>query len=737
MFSSKLQKSVSGRRIAHAGAPLLATSAIAAAVGGTGALAAPEGAADATTGLVIEEIVVMARQRAENIQEVPISMSAVGGNALEAARIDTLQEIEHSVPNLVFGETGTSGETHVGLRGIGDFSRNIGFDTRVGVYIDGVFAGQSLAVDQGLVDVAQVEVLRGPQGTLFGKNSSSGVINIVSKNPVLEETSGEFQIGGGNHENIYGSAIVNLPLGQKAAARFSVVAQNQDGYVENLATDKDVLSNDHLMARGRLRVMPSDNLDVVFSFDIRDQDNDILFLEPEPEFELGTNPAAAERFVVDQDGPLIDDNNGWGVGLAADYDFDDGYVLTSITGYREVDRRVGSDEDATSVYALHVQFFEDEFKHFTQELRLASPDDRALRYVVGGYYFWQKGTQLRDVVLGPGFGAPADTLGARSEGEVKTRSWAAFVNANFDVTDRLTLSGGLRFTNEKKDAELTQSSLPAFGLANFTNFMDDFSEDSLTATANVTYALTAGANAYFTYSRGEKSGGWNVDFVGNASDLPFDEETVDNFELGIKSDLLDNRLRLNLSAFYAEYSDFQVFQFQFNGFTTNLIVSNAASVTTQGFEAEGVAYLSDDFEVAFGLGYADAEFDDFPGGAVDEMGLPSNVAGNALPRAPKLTASITGTYSFTVGEMEGRARLNYTRRSKQYFNPDNLAAQKAYGLLNASIDLDINETWSVAVWGRNLTNTEYRTNRGVSFLGVPFSLFAQPRTYGAELTVRF
>lgn len=730
-LSSKLNNQTEDRAASFKGL-MLATTALAAAMSSTGTMAQ-----QTEPSAAIEEIVVMARQREENIQEVPISMSAVSGNTLKAARIDTLQEIEYSVPNLIFGETGTSGETHVGLRGIGDFSRNIGFDTRVGVYIDGVFAGQSLAVDQGLVDVAQVEVLRGPQGTLFGKNSSSGVINIISKKPELEESSGEFQIGGGNYENIYGSAIVNLPLGEKAAARFSVVAQNQDGYVENLATEKDLLSNDHLTARGRIRVIPNENLDVVLSFDVRDQDNDILFLEPEPEFEMVANPAAAERFVVDQDGPLIDDNDDWGVGLNMDYDFGDGYVLTSITGYRKSKRRVGSDEDATGVYALHVKFFEDEFKHFTQELRLASPGDRDFRYVIGGYYFWQKGTQFRDVVIGPGFGAPADTLAARSEGEVKTKSWAAFVNANYDITHRLTLSGGLRFTNEKKDTDLTQFSLPAFGLANFDNFVDDFSEDSLTATANLTYALTDSANAYFTYSRGQKSGGWNVDFVGDVSALPFSEETVDSFEIGVKSDLLDKRLRLNLSAFYAEYSDFQVFQFQFTGVTTNLIVSNAASVTTQGFEAEGVAYLTDDFEVAFGLGYADAEFDDFPGGAVDGMGQPVNVAGNALPRAPKLTGSITGTYTFDIAGMEGRARLNYTYRSKQYFNPDNVAEQKGYGLLNASIDLDINETWSVAIWGRNITDTEYRTNRGVSFLGVPFSLFAQPRTYGGELTVRF
>ena len=234
---------------------------------------------------VIEEIVVTARHREESIQSVPISMSAVSGAFIEEMRINTMQGLEHSVPNLVFGETGTSGETHIGIRGIGDFSRNIGFDTRVGVYIDGVFAGQSLAVDQGLVDVAQVEVLRGPQGTLFGKNSSSGAINILSNKPVIGETAGELRLGGGNMDHIYGQAILNVPLGESAAARFSLVSQTRDGYISNILTGTNLMTGDHTLGRLRLRYQPRDALDVNFSFDFREQDNDLLFLEPDDTYE--------------------------------------------------------------------------------------------------------------------------------------------------------------------------------------------------------------------------------------------------------------------------------------------------------------------------------------------------------------------------------------------------------------------------------------------------------------------
>lgn len=678
-------------------------------------------------------IVVTARQRAEDVQEVPISISTIGGDALVEGRIDTLQEIEYAVPNLVFGETGTSGETHIGLRGIGDFSRNVGFDTRVGVYIDGIFAGQSLAVDQGLVDIAQIEVLRGPQGTLFGKNSSSGVVNIITQKPKLGELSGSVQIGGGNLDTIYGSAILNVPLGENAAGRFSLVAQNQDGYVKNLTTGKDLLSNDHLLGRGRILIEPTDSLEIILSGDFRKQDNDILFLEPEPDVN------APGRFTVAQDGPLIDENRGFGFGLEANYTFGNGYKLTSITGYREAKRKVGSDEDASPDYGLHIKFFNDKFEHFTQEIRLASPGENPFRFVVGGYFFHQEGSQLREGYFGPGFGAPADTLAARGSASVDTTAWAGFINANLDLTDTLTLTGGIRYTNEKKDASVDQFGSPA-GLADFTGFTDSLNDDSVTATASLQYQATDNLLVYASYDRGYKSGGFNVDFVGSTGEIPFDSETVDSFEAGFKSDLWDNRLRFNVSAFYAEYSNFQVFQFQTVGGNTLLIASNAASVTTQGIEVEGFVRLTDNFEISYGLGYVDAEFDDFPGGATDDLGVPINIAGNSLPRAPKVSGSVTGRYKFPIGgSADGTFSVTYSHRGEQFFNPDNRdrTRQGAYGLLNASLDIELNDRWTIGIWGRNLTDEVFRTNRGVSFLGIPFSLYGQPRTYGAEVRVNF
>ncbi len=692
---------------------------------------------------IIEEVLVTARHRKESLQQVPLSISAVGGDVIKEARITTMQELQHSVPNLVFGETGTSGETHIGIRGIGDFSRNIGFDTRVGVYVDGVFVGQSLAVDQGLVDVAQVEVLRGPQGTLFGKNSSSGVINIISNQPVFGEASGEVRLNVGNFDLFSGQVTANVPLGETAAARFSIVAQQQDGYIENLFNDINLMSNDHLLARGRIRFQPSDNFDLNFSFDIREQNNYLLLLEPDASYELaGGNPAATSNFVVDQDAQLIDDNDGWGTGLTADYTFDNGYVLTSITGYRTVDRKTGSDEDATRVFTLDARFFVDDFEHFTQELRLASPGDQRFRYVLGAFYFDQKAKTDRVVALGPGFGGPPEGVDAAvQDSSVDSTNTALFVNANYDISDRLTVSGGLRYTDEEKDAVIKQFVFPGFGLAESVDEVMDRDEDYFTATANIQYQFNSDVLGYFTYSRGYKGGGFNVDLIANLSDLPYEEETVDSFELGLKSDLLDGRLRLNLAAFRAEYDDYQVFQFQFNpdSGTTTLLISNAASVTTQGIEIEGHALLHDNFDLNFGLGITDATFDDFPGGATSDTGEPINVAGNAVPRAPDLTANITGRYHFNAGSMSGVASLNYTYRDDQFFNPDNRenSHQSGYGLVNASFDFNISDQWGVAVWGRNLTDKAYTTMRGISFLGVPFSLFAQPRTYGVEAYFRF
>ncbi len=270
---------------------------------------------------VLEEIVVKARYREESLQDVPISIAAVSGADIAEERLNTVQELEYSVPNLVFGETGSSGETFIGIRGIGHFSRNIGFDTRVGVYLDGVFAGQSLAVDQALVDIKQVEVLRGPQGTLFGKNSTAGVLSVVTNAPILRENSGEFRARGGNLDTLFGSGVVNLPVGDTAAMRFAISAQQQDGYIKNLFDNNKLMSNDFLAGRFRFLLQPSDALDVNFSFDFRQQDNNLLFLEPTAAFEdtVG-NPLAAPDFIVDQDADLVDNNHSWGTSLTMDYD---------------------------------------------------------------------------------------------------------------------------------------------------------------------------------------------------------------------------------------------------------------------------------------------------------------------------------------------------------------------------------------------------------------------------------
>ncbi len=686
---------------------------------------------------VIDEIVVTARQRSETLQQVPIAISALTSQALEEGGFDTLKKIEFSVPNLVFGETGSSGETHIGMRGIGDFSRNVGFDTRVGVYIDDVFIGQSLAVDQSLVDIAQIDVLRGPQGTLFGKNTSSGVISIATNRPELGSTQAEVTAFLGSRNTRNGSIVANLPLGDRSAARISFMGQQQDGHVENLTSGKDLMSNDHYQGRGRLLFQPSNQLDLDLSVDYGKQNNDTVFLEPVDD------PFAPRRRQVAQDGPLIDQNTRWGAGLKADYLFLDGaldgFALTAISGFRHAERKVGSDEDASPEYGLHVAFFEDEFQHFTQELRLASPEHLPFRYVVGGYYFRQSAEQSRQALFGPAFGAPEDTLAARGGAKVDTEAWAGFVNANYDLTPAVTLTAGLRYTREEKDLTVSQFGAPV-GLADFFGFTDSFTDHSLTATVNAFYQATDDVGLYAAWSRGHKSGGWNVDFIAATDFLPFDEETVDSFEIGARMDLFDRRLRLNITAFRAEYDDFQVFQFQQVGPSTLLRVSNAAEVVTQGVEFEGIARLTDAFEVSYALGYADAEFDDFPGGATDDAGVPVNIAGNQLPRAPKLTSSVTARYNFPVGELgTGRLVVNYTRRGKQFFNPDNRdgTRQDTFGLLNASLEVDLRDSWTLFVRARNLTDKDYRVNRGVSFLGIPFDLWAPPRTWSLGATYRF
>lgn len=681
--------------------------------------------AESTAGHVLEEVVVTARHREESLQELSISASALSGDVLREAGVSRTRDLEYMVPNLVFGNTGTDGETFVGIRGVGDFSRNIGFDTRVGVYVDQVFVGQSLAINQAMVDVDRVETLRGPQGTLFGKNTSSGVISIVSKQPE-QELGGFVELDVGNYDSVSVSGAINAPFNETTALRASFIVKQQDGYVDNLFNGKDLLSQDFWGARINLLNTSLSALTIKVSADYYHSEPNILFLEPTSAAVDG----APKPFKVNQDVDLQDDSDSGGASLTLDYDMANGYVLTSITAYRFSERNTNSDEDASPADALYAKLFHDEFDQFTQEVRLASPANDRYDFVIGGYLFVQDAESVRDAFGGVDFGGPF--LAALTDAEVDTDSYALFVNGNYHLNDSWSINVGLRLNEERREVSFVQAATPFFSAV----ALDESESDSdFNATLSLKYHFSENIAVYAAYSRGTKSGGWNLDFVPSA-DIAFDGETVDSFELGFKSEWWDRRIRLNGAAFYANYEDFQVFQFQTTNLGTNLVLTNAGEVTSKGIELELTALPTENLMITAGLGYTDATFDEFRDGG----GIGVHFDGNNLARAPEWTGNVSAQYVQPLPLGELQFRVEYSYRDDQYFNPNNFDDNFAegYGLSNASIKwLSAREQWQVTAWGRNLADKRYLHNRGVSFLGVPFDLYGQPRTYGVTLRRSF
>ncbi len=765
------------------------------------ALAAPlqAPAQDAT----IEEIVVTAQKRTERLVDVPVSISVFSDDAIDQTGVRELKDIADYIPNLGISE-GNDFRSTVTIRGVGASSRNIGFDSRVGVYVDGVYVGQSPAINQELLNLERVEVLRGPQGALFGKNTVAGAINLVTKKPG-DEFSARIGADIGNFNYSELKALVNVPFSDTVSGSFSVAKTDRDGYVPNIITGNDLNERDVLAYRAQLRFEASDKLEINASFDGLNSEGLILVGDPITDM-LAMQPVqvAPEMGVVAFNFDPSDKRDIYGGALDFTYDLDNGHVLKSITGYRTTDAVYSNATDYSPVDIVSIEY-SDDYDVLSQEFQLISPDDGAFSYVVGLYYYQQDANTNRDVVLGQdfieyfvgplygsgalsvpppngpglppppfftneqvaaliGFGPPGSKVFNR--GEVDTRSYAAYFNGTYDLTDRLTLGFGARYSTEDKDVNwLLDGRLSGIFFIGSTGadpdnpspLINDRTDDFFAPAVSLTYALTDDTNVYGRYAAGYKSGGFNLDYI-NADELAanqgleFDKETVDSFEIGLKGTYFDGRLQLNLAAFMANYDDYQVNQFvDLGSGRTSIRINNAAKVETTGVEAEANWRVTNDFTVRASLGLLDATFDSFPGGGTEG----ADASGNDLPNAPDTTASLGGIFYHDLPSLGStlllRADVNYASEFFSGANNDTEIPYNSafpgmipYGQLpertevNARIGLiSDNETWEVSLWGRNLTDETDPQDELRDFFGTVAKLPGMPRTYGVEFGWNF
>lgn len=674
---------------------------------------------------MLEEVVVTAQKRSESLQDVPIAITAFGSEDIQRLNAANLSDLQYSTPSLTISPQNRT-NLRLGIRGVSDSSRNPGYDNRVSVYVDGIFVGRSAASNQATLDLERVEVLRGPQGTLFGKNTVAGAISLTTKKP--ENTFSGFVRGElGNYNRQAITAKVEGGLGSESlSGKLLLNTTQRDGHVDNLFDGSELNGLDDQSVRAQLR-WQGDATEINIAYD-QDQRN--------AEFhgrEAVNDVPAPKRYEVAFDAGSLQDQETRGLSLIIDHEFTNGMALSSLTAYRETEFQNSADEDYSPLDVSSSALNEDS-DHWTQELRLLSAQNETFDWVLGAFFLDQTNTSTSSAFGGALFPNPNTRVDVPAT--VDVTAWALYAHGNYRLTDSLELTAGVRFTDEEKDVRFV--STDTTGL-----FINGVYEDSLSATdvspmAGLNWHASDGIMVYAKYARGFKSGGWNVDFLRTFEQISFGDEQVDSYEIGLKSDFWDGRARFNIAGYLADYTDFQVFQFVplANGGTV-LTLTNAGEVTAQGIEVDVNVAATDWLTLWATYGYTDATFDSFE----DAGGPGVDYDGNALPDAPENAWSLGAEVVTAVAaNLELVASLDYSYRDDFFTNANNApnTAVEAYDIINGRVGLRTGDgRWEGYLWGRNLADSDAAIYASRAFLGINRQTYLDPLMYGANLTYNF
>ena len=704
---------------------------------------------------VLEEVVVTARKREESLQDTPISITAFSASALEEANMVDLRDIGKYTPGMSFTSYGM-GSNEAGaifLRGIGQSDHMVTTDPGVGLYIDGVYVGRNQGAALDLLDLERVEVLRGPQGTLFGKNTIGGAVNVISRKPT-GTPGGHISLTAGEDGRLNGSVSGEMPLGDQAAMSVSVLSKQRDGVGEQIFTGSETGDEDSLSGRAQfywhgqaaefsLAVDASRARQAAMPHSFYEQAG---WLGVAPCYESAGDgyapcPPGVEGDPFDSYS-LDDLDTGqdlFGVSATLEWDVGEGLVFKSITAYRDMDYLGSLEFDGAPQRIVYYRETGGS-DQFSQELQLSGTPSDTLDWIAGVYYFTEDGDNDQD---NDQFGA----LGHRLT-QVETKSYAVFGQATIAVTDRFTVTGGLRYTDESKDYNLVFRSLDAAGAQAYDDAgnplyvvppiaLDD-TWDAVSGTLNLSYDVAEGVMVYGTYSRGFRSGGYAARPSALTSVGAYDPEYVDMFEIGLKALAAEDRLRVNAAVYRNDYKDYQA-QVNRVGNRFDTRVLNAAEAEIDGVELEVTALFSPIFRVDATFAYTDAQIT-----KVDlDPSLEANFsAGHRLPYVSKYTFSISPQIDFGLANGAGvLARLDYSYRDDFFGQIANspFEREKGYGLLNARIEYrNADRDWSIALYGINLADEKYTRVRNYfpGFLG--FAIWnTDRREFGASARYDF
>jgi len=728
----------------------------------------------------LEEVMVTAQKRAESLQDTALSVIALTSHDLDVRQIKSLRDLVVGTPSLQAYDFPTStNNVSMFMRGLGNTdSQTLTLDNPIGIYIDGVYIARTSGSTVDILDLERIEVLRGPQGSLYGRNSSSGAINFVTAKPA-EEFGGKISFGGGNYGARNVSATLDLPLSDTFRTKFSILRTNFDGWVDNQGpndTEGAPTNNYYLKEQEAVRFAaqwtPNDNVTIDYSFDASDIDSTPMYFQTEvgQRVENSANanvPLPGFAFSV----PLSTNEN-LGHALTLTWDVSDHMTFKSVSGYREMDEDVTQSWPDSLFFGTNLIWGTEQY---SQEFQLSS-EGETLRWIAGLYYFKEDGVKEEEQFLGfvqdvaPPFGpplfaldpllpslrgAPADFLNPTQGGTSlgvsnitsELESTAAYFQGSYTVSDSLELTAGVRYTEDERSAQRGGTN---FGFAPGANNLD-YSRVDWNVT--VDFNLSDDVSAYARVATGYRAGGSSerdIDFA-----RTFNEESLIAYELGFKSQFWGNRARFNAAVFMSDYDDFITTLGSLDPqFAATIETVNVGEVTISGAEMDLTIQLAEFSAFAASYTYLDTELEDFivpqdsflksPPANFGQDFRGQDISGDiSLVQAPRHAFTLSADHGMRLpNDSVVNLHLDWIYRTEVNSNPNTGNTVPSLGLLNARLSLDdvsIGESSSVSVglWAQNLANEETE----VYIIGSPQTLqgrqFARPRTYGVDVRINF
>ncbi|MCY4046062.1 MAG: TonB-dependent receptor [Cellvibrionales bacterium] len=706
----------------------------------------------------LEEVVVTAQKREQNLQDVPVAITAINAEQLTDRKIDDISDVGSTAPNVQIAPSpgGSTGAT-VAIRGAASINPAATWEPSVGIYMDGVFIAKNVG---GIFDVAElsaIEILRGPQGTLYGKNTTGGALNLVTRKP-YEEFGAKIKVGAGNYGYTeWGGTVDSGMLGDKVSLMASYTKRDRDGFYDNDAPNAKINEFKKLDSQAGLikaSFDATDSLNLTYTFDFAERDSTVALGQAENLQDDGELPNPKRLGEGALNGAGYDKSDISGHNLITTFDLNEALTLKSITAYREMSFNDQNDYDGSAAPVFETERNVDQ-NQTSQEFQIIGQFNNVS--FVSGLFFFQDEVDVTNPYYWDlnTFGAPLVFV-LNNEYGVKSTSYAAFGQVDWLATNQLTLTLGGRYTQEKKDAYINHPDQDPRRLqVNPYSTESDETWTNFSPMAVASYAILDDLTTYVKASQGWRSGGFNGEaaFESEAK-MPYEEETTTSYEIGLKGRSLENAIQYNIAIFQNQIKDMQLSNYdQATGYS---VIENAGKAEINGLELEINWEVIENLVASLSYGYMDAKYIDFVTNDVDDNGVVLDTKSQKKDTAtfaytPESKAAIAIAYTHDLGFGQLRFNTDYSYTSEQVFyrQPSSSAKTKspAYGLLNGRIaitDIITTGTQSVDIglWGKNLTAEAYRLN-GIPGFGAEngfsdgINYYGDPRTFGADVTYRF